>query len=246
MINIVLALLGGAAIFSGFYYTHLLEFYESIVPAVFGTLLIYYGLARHTFKKVEAIFSLASGALQTQPPRFALAIQTMESAYVLSRRQIGIRSQVDAQIGVVYFLQKEFSKALPYLQRALGFGHWMSSAMLAVIYYKKKKHEDMLKTLDIVTKRGKKDSLAWNLHAYLLCQVGKRDEAQTLLVRALKKSKDDPKIKEALLALQNGKKIKMRAYSERWYQFHLERPPVQHQQQMMPGKVGKAARRGRW
>ena len=55
------------------------------------------------------------------------------------------------------------------------------------------------------------------------------------------------KVKEALLAVQNGKKIKMKAYKEQWYQFHLERPPVDQQQAaFMQGKMGKMARRGRW
>ena len=70
--------------------------------------------------------------------------------------------------------------------------------------------------------------------------------ALQLLVQALKKVKDDPKLKEALLNVQNGKKIKMRGYKEQWYQFHLERPPAQYQQAPVGGKVSKAQRRGRW
>ena len=246
MLNIVFAFLAGSAMFSILYFPGLLNFGESVVPAVLVILATYFVLARRTFKRVEAIFAQAGKSLQTQPPKFVHAIQQMESAYALAGRQIGIRTQVDAQIGVVYFLQKEFSKALPYLERSLGFGHWLANAMLAVIYYKKKKTEEMYKTLEVVTKRGKKQSLAWNLRAYLLCQTGKKDEAQTILLDGLKKTKADPKIQEALLALQNGKKIKMRGYKEQWYQFHLERPPMQYQQQMMPTKMGKAGRRGRW
>ena len=51
----------------------------------------------------------------------------------------------------------------------------------------------------------------------------------------------------SLLALQNNKRLKMRSYNEQWYQFHLERPPTKYQQQaFVGGKMGKAARRGRW
>jgi hypothetical protein len=103
----------------------------------------------------------------------------------------------------------------------------------------------MKKVLEVVTKRGKKQGLAWCLRAYLLCQINERDEAVRVLIEGIKKTNDDPKVKDALLALQNGKKIKMRAYKEQWYQFHLERPPALVAQGM-PTKLSKVARRGRW
>ena len=148
---------------------------------------------------------------------------------------------------MIHFMQKEFNKAQPFLQRSASFGHWMGGAMLGVIYYKKKDHTRMRQTFEVVTKRGKKQSLAWTLYAYLLNQIGARDEAMQVLSKGLKATKEDPKVKEALLALQNNKKIKMRnLYKEQWYQFHLERPPAQQQQVVGGGKVKKAARRGRW
>jgi len=219
---------------------------ESIVPSVMVVFIAYFILARATFKKVEVIFTEAASYLQHQPPKFELAVSTMEKALAYAPTQFGVRSQVDNQIGVLYFLQKQFNKALPYLERSLGFGHWMGGAMLGVIYYKKKNHDKMKTTFDAVLKKAKKQSLAWNLYAYLLCQIGDRDQAQSILIQALKKTDEDPKVQDSLQALQNGKKIKMKAYKEQWYQFHLENPPKQYQQTQMGGKVSKATRRGRW
>ena len=118
--------------------------------------------------------------------------------------------------------------------------------MLGVIYYKKKNHEEMRKTFTVVTKRAKKQGIVWNLYAYLLCQIGARDEALQILILGLKKTKEDTKIKDSLLNLQNGKKIKMKMYKEQWYQFHLERPPTQYAQGAAGGKLSKHQRRGRW
>ena len=148
--------------------------------------------------------------------------------------------------GVIYFLQKEFSRALPYLKRSSMFGHWMGGAMLGVIYYKKKDHAAMRQTFETVTRRGKKHGLAWCLYAYLLTQMGDQETAQQVLTRGVKAAADDSRVKDALLAVQNGKKIKMKAYKEQWYQFHLERPPPEYAQPAMGGKVSRAARRGRW
>ncbi|MEZ4273247.1 MAG: hypothetical protein R3C68_17965 [Myxococcota bacterium] len=246
MRNILFALAIGLIVFAALYVPGVLSLGESIVPGIFVMLLAYYVLARRTFKRVEKIFNASAQALQAMPPRFDLAVATLQGAYALASTQIGIRTQVDSQIGMLYFLQKEFSKALPHLKRALGFGHWLGAAMLAVIYYKKKNYDELRKTLEIVTKRGKKESMAWNLSAYLFCQLGERDEAQRVLIEGIKKTNDNPKIRENLLALQNGKKIKMRSYKEQWYQLHLERPPAQYQQAALRPKLSRTARRGRW
>jgi tetratricopeptide (TPR) repeat protein len=245
MRNIVIALVIGTVCFAALHFSGVLGLGEAIVPGVFVALLAYYGLARKTFKHVERIFTSSASALQSMPPKLDLAVKTLETAYAYAPHQIGVRTQVDSQLGVLHFLQKDFSKAQAPLERSLGFGHWMGAAMLSVIHYKRKNHDEMRKVLEIVTKRGKKESLAWALRAYLMCQIGERDAAQTVLVTGLNRLENDQKLKDALLALQNGKKIKMKAYKEQWYQFHLEKPPAQYQQAAIRPKIGKVARRGR-
>lgn len=246
MRNILLALSFGALVFSAVFIPGLLRFRESLAPAIFVVFVAYFVLARRTFKKVEVLFMQAQGALTTMPPNISQAIATMEQAYPYARHQIGIRSQVDTQIGVIHFLQQDFGKALPLLKRSMGFGHWLGAAMLGVIYYKRKDYESMHRTFVVVIKRGKKQGLAWTLYAYLLSQIGEHDRARSTLVAGLKATKDDDKVKEALLALQNGKKIKMKVYKEQWYQFHLERPPAAMAPQPIGMKGSKAALRGRW
>jgi hypothetical protein len=246
MWNLLISLAVGGAVFAGLFVPSWLRLGEAIVPAVFVALIAYFIFARRTFKKVEALFNAAMKALQAVPPRFELAVGILEQAYAYARQQIGVRTQVDAQLGVLYFLQKEFDKAVPYLQSSRGFGHWMATAMLAVVHYKRKHYDAMREAALIASKRGKKQSLAWALRAYLLAQTGDRDGAMAVLAEGIKKTDGDTKLNEFLLALQNNKKMKMRVYKEQWYQFHLERPPVQYQQVAMGGKVSKAARRGRW
>lgn len=246
MRNVALAIVAGVVLWALLFFTGLLSAFEAVAPGVIVVFLAYYLLARRTFKQVEAIFNNASKALTAVPPKLDLAIATLQKAYALAPWQFGVRSQVDTQIGVIYFLQQDFNKAMPYLQRSLTLGHWMGAAMLAVIYYKKKDHDAMRKTLDVVVKRAKGQGLAWSLYAYLLLQVGDREGAQRVLAEGVKKTKNDTKVAEALLAVQNGKKLKMRSYKEQWYQFHLERPPVDQQQQVMGGRLSRIQRRGRW
>jgi hypothetical protein len=247
MINIAISLAISGCLFLLLFGTRLLGAYEALVPCVIAAVIAYIFLARRIFRKLEAVFVQSAQVLQTVPPKFDVAIATMERAYTLVPWQIGIRSQIDTQIGIVYFLQREFSRALPYLQRSLMFGHWMGGAMLGVVYYKKKNFAEMHKTFQVVCKRAKKQSLPWSLYAYLRLQTGDRTGALRVLNDGLKACGPDERLKENLLAVQNDKKMKMRGYKEQWYQFHLERPPAQYQQQNgPPQRVGRAARRGRW
>lgn len=246
MRNIALAVTFGVLAFAALYVPHVLNLGESIVPGVLVAIAAYIILARRTFRQLEAVFTESAQALQTMPPKFELAIATMQKAYPFASHQFGIRSQVDTQIGVVYYLQKDYNKALPYLQRSLMFGHWLGGAMLGVIYYKKKDYAQMRKAFQVVTKRAKKQGLAWNLYAYLLVQLGEKDAAQRVLTEGLKATDNDAKVKDALLALQNGKKFKMKVYKEQWYQFHLENPPMDLQRGGVGMKASRIARRGRW
>lgn len=226
--------------------TGLLSLGEASIPGLLALVVTYFVLARRSFKQIERVFGHAMRSLQAVPPKMELAISTLEAARAVGKWQFGIESQIDSQIGTIHFLQQKFDKAFPYFNRSLNFGHWMAGAMLGVIHYKKKNHDEMKRVFEVVVKKAKKASLAWNLYAYLLQQVGDREAAQALLVRALKKTDDDPRVKESLLAVQNGKKIKMKAYKDQWYQFHLERPPMQYQMAGAGGmgKVSKKARRG--
>jgi hypothetical protein len=47
-----------------------------------------------------------------------------------------------------------------------------------------------------------------------------------VLARAVETNPTDEKLKSNMVALQNEKKLKMKAYSPEWYQFHLEKPPM--------------------
>ncbi|MEO1171185.1 MAG: hypothetical protein AAFX94_03920 [Myxococcota bacterium] len=247
MFNLALSIGAGAFITIALWLSGLLGLGEASVPGVLALVVTYFILARRSFKQMEQVFARAMKSLQAMPPKMELAISTLEDARSFGKWQFGVESQIDSQIGMIYYLQQKFDKALPYFERSLNFGHWMSGAMLGVIHYKKKNHDEMKRVFEIVVKKAKKAGLAWNLYAYLLLQIGDRDGAQALLVRALKKTDDDPKVKDALLAVQNGKKIKMKSYKDQWYQFHLERPPMQYQMAAAGGmgKVSKKMRRGR-
>ncbi len=247
MFNLFIAVGIGLVVCLGLFVPSFLSFGESLVPGIFAMFVAYFILARRSFKQLENMVILASKPLQTMPPDFRAGIAALERAYPLARWQFGVRSQIDGQIGMIHFLQQDFSKSIPYLERSLHFGHWMGSAMLGVAYYKKKKNADMKRVMDIVVKRGKKQALAWALYAYLLSEINDQASAIAILTKGLAATENDARLKEAVLAVQNNKKIRMKVFKEQWYQFHLERPSNNYRQTPMgSGRGSRAAMRGRW
>jgi tetratricopeptide (TPR) repeat protein len=165
--------------------------------------------------------------LNNNPPKFEKAIGILKQGYKLNRWQIGVKSQVSAQIGMILFLKKDNKEAAEYLNESKELAHWMAAAMLGVIYFKQKKYDEMKSAFEVAVKKSSKETLAWSLYAYCLEDLGKRDEAMAILNRGIKKVKDHQKLDENLLALQNNKKMKMRQlYKEQWYQFQIEKPPA--------------------
>ena len=245
MKNLLISLGLGALVSVAFTVSSLLTPGESALPGVMAAIVSFFVLARKTLKAMEGTFAAVTKELQARPPRTANALKVLEEARVVAKAQIGLEVQLDNQIGMIHFMQQDFGAAMPYLERSRRFGHWMGSMMLAVIHYKKKNHDAMRQTLSDIERKAKKSGLYWSVRAYLLNQIGEREAAQQVLAKGVEKAPEDPKLKDNLQALQNGKKMKMKSYNMQWYQLHLEKPPMVMQQNPMQPRMSKAQRRGR-
>lgn len=192
-------------------------------------------LTRHFFKKIGALMDVAQRDLQAG--RFEKAVKTMESGYKYAPWQFFIRPQLNAQIGTVLYLKREFGPAFEYLRKAF-VRHWVAQGMLAICYMKRNKTGKMIETFDKATAANRKEALLWNLYAYCLEHVGEKEKAIGVLEKGIKKSGGDENLKTNLEALREGKKMKMRAYGDMWYQFHLEKPGalIRQQQKAVQGR----------
>jgi Tfp pilus assembly protein PilF len=89
-------------------------------------------------------------------------------------------------------------------------------------------------------KHGKKEGMIWAGYAWCLVQNKEKDKAIKVLARAVETNPSDEKLKSALTALQNDKRLKMKAWEPGWWQLGLESP-----QQPQPMFVGGGRRRFR-
>lgn len=165
---------------------------------------------------------------QAQSRNIDGAIETLKQGYKYRWLHPFVKSQVDAQIGTMFYYKRDFDAAFPYLKKGLS-AHYIAKGMLAVIYLKRKQQDKMKQTFEIAVKAAGKEAMIWALYAYCLNKIGDRDGAVGVLNRGLKKLPDDPRLTGNLKQLQNKKPLKMKAYGEMWYQFMLDKMPMVRQ-----------------
>ena len=205
---------------------------------------LFYLISRIIMKKVMAIMESATKDLQAQPPRIEKGIKTLQGAMKYGPWQIYVTGQLNAQIGMIYYMKRDFTAAFPYLEKAF-FKNWVAMGMLGISYMKRQKKEKMKETFEKAVQASPKEGLLWNLYAYCLAEGGDTEKAQEVLNRGLKKLPGDEKLTANLEAVANGRKMKMRAYGDLWFQFHLESVGAiqKHQMEAMGGMRRRVVRR---
>lgn len=200
------------------------RFGYGIVPGIIAQITTYVILARRSMKEVERVMKEGQKFIEKQ--KIDQGIEVMQTAYPAARKQIFLQSQIDGQIGLILYASKRFDDSEPYLKRSFKRS-WMPRAMLGVLYYKRKKYDEMKDVFEEAVKANKKQALLWNIYAYCMWKKGDRDAAIDILIRAQDHVGEDKKTEKNLNALKNNKKMKMRGWNMLWYQFHLDRPPAQ-------------------
>ena len=209
-----------------------------IALAVFSGVFIL--LSRRTMKQVMAIIEAAGKDLQGQ--RFEKAIRELKDALKYGKWQVYVEGQLNSQIGMIYYMKRDFSNAFPYLEKSF-FKNWAAMGMLAICYMKRQKKDKMIAAFDKAVMGSPKESLLWNLYAYCLVECGETGKAKETLEKGLKKLPGDGPLTENLENLQQGKKMKMRNYGDMWFQFHLESVAAiqKHQMAAMGGRMQRRA-----
>jgi len=199
----------------------------------------FFFMSRYISSKLMVILEQAGKDLQGQ--RFEKAIREMKDALRFGKWQLYVTDQINSQIGMAYYVRRDFSNAFPYLEKAF-FKNWVAMSMLAISYMKRQKREKMERTFEKTVQWSGKESLLWNVYAYCLAEeCGEKTKAIAVLEKGLKKLPGDSHILENLGNLQSGTKMKMRSFGDPWYQFHLESlgQLQKHQMASMGGKMQK-------
>lgn len=197
-----------------------LEWIWAILAGLLAFAGSFFLLSRRITKMLTA--TMESVQRDLQAGRAEKAIKSLEALLPTGKWQFTVAGQLNAQIGSIHYLRRDFGKAFDYLQKGMS-RHWPAMGMLAICYMKRNKTQQMSATFEKALAVTRKEPLLWNLYAFCLEKVGEVGKAQEVLQKALKKAGGDERLAENLAALQAGKKMKMQVYGDAWYQFHLEK-----------------------
>ncbi|MEJ2201548.1 MAG: hypothetical protein P8X63_11145 [Desulfuromonadaceae bacterium] len=196
-----------------------LEAWIASVASAAIFILIYFLVTRQVMKKVGAVMETAQRDIQAG--RAEKAVKVLQEGFKYANWQFYIRGQLNAQIGTILYIKRDFNSAFDYLQK--GFvRHWVAMGMLAVCYMKRNKSQKMIETFEKGVSANRKEPMLWNLYAYCLEKIGQKDKAVEVMEKGLKKTQGNEALESNLEALKAGKKMKMQLYGDLWQQFHLE------------------------
>ncbi len=256
MINLAIAIAVSAVLYLGFGF--LLgggDFnpWYGILPGLIGLVAVYLYMMRRTLQQVEVIMGKGQQELiklqqMTQRPGqrpnpqrvnevINRAVGIIKGAYKYKIWQFLLEQQINAQIGTLYYMQKDYDTAEPYLNNSF-FKNWIAQAMLAVIHFRRRDYTTMEEVFERAVKANKKESSLWALYAWCMWKNKKRDAAIAILTRA-KEHSTDKRIEDSRLALQNNQKLDMHVWDQNWYQFQLGRPPQMKMPQQRQAKGSK-------
>jgi tetratricopeptide (TPR) repeat protein len=240
MINLSISLALWVAVSAFFQFVLETRWFLSLPMGFIAGLIAIIFLGRQVQQQLESI--MAQMQKQVQANKFDQAITTLQQGLKLKHRQFFVEAQINAQIGMLYYLKKDFDKARPYLKK--GFlKHYIAQGMLACIYFRQKDYAQMKEVMDSTVKANKKESLVYSLYAYLLHRIEEVEPAIDILKKGLRKLPNDDKMTTNLVLLQNNKKPKMRAYGDLWLQFMLEKPPKMMAAPNNPFQHGRVSKR---
>jgi tetratricopeptide (TPR) repeat protein len=210
-----------------------LELWKGLVPGVIAFLGAFIYLARRVSGKIQALSGAAQKELSAQPSnarerqqRVDKAIKLLEEGLVYDKWQFLVGAEIHAQIGMIKYMMKDLAGAQPHLNKAHA-RNYMAMAIRGALHYQRKELPQMEQAFEAAVKSGKKEGLVWAAYAWCLLQNKEKDKALKVLARAVETNPTDEKLKSNLTALQNDKKLKMKAYEPMWWQFGLEQPPLQ-------------------
>jgi len=239
MYNLLLSLAAGVAVALAILLGTSFGWAGAVVPGAIAVAGLYLLLARRSWRQLERVFEETQKELMGQ--RFERALQVLQGGFRIAPWQFLVSAQLHAQIGVLRYVRKEFDEAFPHLQKSFS-RHWLARAMLGALLWRRKDVAGMDRILTEAEKQNKKEGLVWCVHAWLLEKEGRAEEAVKVLGRGAAQNPTDEKLKAALQALQNDKKLKLgKLYGEQWFQFHLEAVPPQMYGGGMGGRGSRRA-----
>ncbi len=217
------------------------------IPALIGTGVAYFLLARRTGKQLEAL--LGEAMVEFNAGNIDKGRDIVKSGFELGKWQFLVSQQLHAQLGALSYMQQDFKTARVHLEQAWS-RHWQSQAMLAALDHRSGKHKDALERMDKAKSAGGKDACFWGLYVWYAYSAKDNDLALKVVNEGLKQVEGSQGLKQLADVIRNGRRLKtnlFRAFQPTWYQFFPEHMPRKMLMEMAKAQGhGQQPRKGQY
>ena len=231
MYNVALSILAGLVTFL------VLSLWLGPIPAVVPGLIVLavtlFLLARRVGRQVEAEMAALVPLMQARKVEEARAHLTrMKQTY--GPWQLMLGGQIDAQLGMIDYLEMKFDEALPKLQ-AGRFQNWTALACIGCIHWRKGEKDAAWTAFEEAHATSPKDPMLYLVWSTLLSRDGKRTEALQALDQGLKAMPENQTLLNLQKTIANKKQVSTKHFPQTWYQFF---PEDLAKQMVMRGRRG--------
>jgi tetratricopeptide (TPR) repeat protein len=159
------------------------------------------------------------------------------------RWQYLLDAQVEAQLGILDYLQMKLDEARPKLEAGgkgpftwTAFGrNPLALSMLACIHWRQGRKDDAWKAFDQASEASSTDPTLYQVWATLLSRDGKRTEALQAVAKGLVAHPKHAALTELQGKLANDKRVDPRDFGQAWFQYF---PEDLLKEQVMTGRRG--------
>jgi tetratricopeptide (TPR) repeat protein len=205
----------------------------AVLPGLLVTGVAMFLLSRRTARAVEAEMAELMPLMQERRIDEAVAkLASIKARY--GRWQLMLEGQMDAQIGMIDYLQMKFDEALPRLE-AGKFRNWTALTCIGCIHWRRGRKEQAYEAFAAAAAAAPKESIIYLVWTTLLVRDGKREEALKAIGEGVKANPDAQTLKNLQKTVANKKKISTKHFPQTWYQFF---PEDMARQMTMRGRRG--------
>ena len=116
MYNLLIAAASALAVLLILLFGFHMVWWGSLMISIVVFSAIFFLFSRITMKKVMAAIETAGKDIQGQ--RFEKAIRELKDALQYGKWQIYVEGQLHSQIGMIYYMKRDFSGAFPHLEKS--------------------------------------------------------------------------------------------------------------------------------
>ena len=203
----------------------------ALIPGIGTAVVTMFLVSRRVGQQVEQEMSQVVPLLQSRK------IKAAQEKIDGIKRQYGpwqflLEGQLDAQLGMIEYMQMHWDKALPLLEKG-KWRNWSALVCIACIHYRKGRKDQAWEVFETAASASSKEVIIYQVWILLLLRDSKRTQALEVVSKGLVAQPDSNALKELRNKIANKKKVTSKALGEAWFQFF---PEDLHQQALVRGQ----------